>query len=108
MGFANSSIVIQRLDAPQRRPDSIRSGPADEFDHRLAINVVRAMGPEVLRRAFTLENLHWLCRLCHRRKTGPDRRLARRLESFRSGVVRLGHFLREIVPIRGEVYKFKG
>ena len=33
------------------------AGPADELDHRLAINVARAMGPEALRRAFTLENL---------------------------------------------------
>ena len=29
-------------------------GPAAELDHRLAINVARAMGPEALRRAFTL------------------------------------------------------
>ena len=52
-------------------------GPAAELDHRLAINVARAMGPEALRRAFTLENLHWLCSSCHRRKTRLDRRLAR-------------------------------
>ena len=52
-------------------------GPAAELDHRLAINVARAMGPEALRRAFTLENLHWLCSPCHRRKTRLDRRLAR-------------------------------
>ena len=51
--------------------------PAAELDHRLAINVARAMGPEALRRAFTLENLHWLCSSCHRRKTRLDRRLAR-------------------------------
>ena len=48
-------------------------GPAAELDHRLAINVARAMGPEALRRAFTLENLHWLCSSCHRRKTRLDR-----------------------------------
>ena len=53
------------------------AGPADELDHRLAINVARAMGPEALRRAFTLENLQWLCSSCHRRKTIADRRLAR-------------------------------
>ena len=52
-------------------------GPAAELDHRLAINVARAMGPEALRRAFTLENLQWLCSPCHRRKTRLDRRLAR-------------------------------
>ena len=52
-----------------------------ELDHRLAINVARAMGPEALRRAFTLENLHWLCGSCHRRKTRLDRRLARFLSA---------------------------
>ena len=52
-------------------------GPAAELDHRLAINVARAVGPEALRRAFTLENLQWLCSSCHRRKTRLDRRLAR-------------------------------
>ena len=57
------------------------SGPAAELDHRLAINVARAMGPEALRRAFTLENLHWLCSSCHRRKTRLDRRLARFLSA---------------------------
>ena len=45
------------------------AGPADELDHRLAINVARARGPQALRRAFTLENLQWLCSSCHRRKT---------------------------------------
>ena len=36
------------------------AGPADELDHRLAINVAQALGPQALRRAFTLENLQWL------------------------------------------------
>ena len=49
-------------------------GPAAELDHMLAINVARALGPEALRRAFTLENLQWLCSSCHRRKTRLDRR----------------------------------
>ena len=57
------------------------AGPAAELDHRLAINVARAMGPEALRRAFTLENLQWLCSSCHRRKTRLDRRLARFLSA---------------------------
>ena len=55
------------------------AGPADELDHRLAINVARALGPQALRRAFTLENLQWLCQQCHRRKTRLDRCLARYL-----------------------------
>ena len=57
------------------------AGPADELDHRLAINVARALGPQALRRAFTLENLQWLCSSCHRRKTRLDRCLARYLRT---------------------------
>lgn len=52
------------------------AGPADELDHRLAISVARALGPQALRRAFTLENLQWLCRSCHQRKTREDLSLA--------------------------------
>ena len=52
---------------------------AEELDHRLAIEVARALGQDALMRAFTLENLQWLCRECHRRKTRLDRRLARYL-----------------------------
>ena len=51
-------------------------GRATELDHRLAINVARALGPDALKRAFTIENLHWMCRECHRRKTRVDRKLA--------------------------------
>ena len=32
-------------------------------------------------RAFTLDNLRWLCRSCHRRKTRQDRRLANFLDA---------------------------
>ena len=62
--------------------------PADELDHRLAINVARAMGPEALRRAFTLENLQFLCSSCHRRKTRMDRRLARFLSACSDGLAK--------------------
>ena len=51
--------------------------PSDEMDHRLAIEVARALGPEALLRAFTPDNLRWLCRDCHRRKTDQDRWLAK-------------------------------
>ena len=37
------------------------------------------MGPAALRRAFVQENLRWLCRECHLRKTRFDRLLARYL-----------------------------
>ena len=46
-------------------------------DNRLAINVARALGAAAMLRAFTLDNLRWLCRSCHRRKTRQDRRLAK-------------------------------
>ena len=52
-------------------------GSADELDHLLAINVARALCPAALRRAFTLENLPWLCSECHGRKTSLDRTLSR-------------------------------
>ena len=54
-------------------------GAAAELDHRLSIKVAPALGPDALMRAFTLENLQWLCRECHRRKSRLDRRLARYL-----------------------------
>ena len=41
----------------------------DEMDYRLAIEVARALGPAAMLRAFTSDNLRWLCRSCHRRKT---------------------------------------
>ena len=72
--------------APGQHPDEIQhtlceicGNPSDEMDHRLAIEVARALGPAAMLRAFTLENLQWLCRECHRRKTRLDRRLARYL-----------------------------
>ena len=52
-------------------------GPSDEIDHRLAIEVARALGPAAMLRAFTPENLRFLCRSCHRRKTRQDRKLAK-------------------------------
>ena len=47
------------------------------MDHKLSIEVARALGPAAMLRAFTLDNLRWLCRSCHRRKTRQDRRLAK-------------------------------
>ena len=59
----------------------IRRKGADERDHRLAIEVARTLGPAAMLRAFTPDNLRWLCRSCHRRKTGQDRRLAKFLSA---------------------------
>ena len=41
------------------------AGPSAKLDHKLVINVARALGLEALRRAFVQENLRWLCRPCH-------------------------------------------
>ena len=74
--------------ASRQKPNGIQvtmceicSGAPDEIDHRLAINVARALGPAALRRAFVQENLRWLCHECHRRKTRLDWRLARYLRA---------------------------
>ena len=97
--------------ASGQKPDQMQvtmcegcGGAADEVDHRLAINVARALGPQALRRAFTQENLRWLCHECHRRKTRLDWRLARylrdcsmdwrrALRALRTNRVWIGEFL---------------
>ena len=43
--------------------------------------VARALGPDALKRAFTDEDLRWLCHDCHRRKTALDRRVVRYLRA---------------------------
>ena len=55
--------------------------PSDEMDHRLAIEVALMLGPAAMLRAFTPDNLRWLCRSCHRHKTKQDRRLAKFLSA---------------------------
>ena len=59
----------QHPDEIQHTLCEICGNPSDEMDHRLAIEVARALGPAAMLRAFTPENLRWLCRSCHRRKT---------------------------------------
>ena len=71
----------QHPDEIQHTLCEICGEPPDEIDHRLAIGVARALGPAAMLRAFTLDNLRWLCRSCHRRKTRQDRRLAKFLTS---------------------------
>ena len=62
-------------------PFSMCGDPSDEMDHRLAIEVTRALGPAAMLRAFTPDNLRWLCRDFHRRKTRQGRRLAKFLSA---------------------------
>ena len=71
----------QHPDEIQHTLCEICGDPSDEMDHRLAIEVARALGPAAMLRAFTLDNLRWLCRSCHRRKTRQDRRLAKFLSA---------------------------
>ena len=71
----------QHPDEIQHTLCEICGDPSDEMDHRLAIEVARALGPAAMLRAFTLDNLRWLCRDCHRRKTRQDRRLAKFLSA---------------------------
>ena len=71
----------QHPDEIQRTLCEICGDPPDEIDHRLAIEVARALGPAAMLRAFTLDNLRWLCRSCHRHKTRQDRRLAKFLSA---------------------------
>ena len=66
----------QHPDEMQRTLCEICGGPSEEMDHRLSIRVAHALGPAAMLRAFTLDNLRWLCRSCHRRKTTGARRPA--------------------------------
>ena len=72
------AVFLHDICAP---PQATSGNPSDEMDHRLAIEVARALGPAAMLRAFTPDNLRWLCRGCHRRKTGQDRRLAKFLSA---------------------------
>ena len=71
----------QHPDEIQHTLCEICGDPSDEIDHRLAIEVARALGLAAMLRAFTLDNLRWLCRDCHRRKTRQDRLLAKFLSA---------------------------
>ena len=60
-----------------------------EIDHRTALSVARqleAMGDRKWWRAWTVGNLRWLCRPCHREKTNSDRAWVAELKTRREGV----------------------
>ena len=61
---------IQHTPRDMRRPVRRDGPPAGDKDSQ-------ALGPAAMLRAFTLDNLRWLCRSCHRRKTRQYRRLAK-------------------------------
>ncbi len=45
-----------------------------QLDHHTALSVAFEQGPREFVRAFLLDNLRWLCRACHVKKTADDRR----------------------------------
>ena len=58
--------------------------PGEELDHVTALVVAYASGDErQVLRAYTLDNLQWLCRRCHAEKSGNDRRTANNLKHGR-------------------------
>ena len=71
-----------------RAPCEECGGDGQELDHRLALSVAWARGnPRAILRAYTLQNLRWLCIGCHREKTRADRReLARINRAAKAGV----------------------
>ena len=80
-------LKLYRVAAGQH-PDEIQhtlceicGNPSDKMDHRLAIEVARPLGPAAMLRAFTPDNLCWLCRGCHRHKTRQDWQLAKFLSA---------------------------
>lgn len=85
----------QHPDEIQKTLCEICGDPSDEIDHRLSIEVARALGSAALLRAFTLDNLRFLCRSCHRRKTRQDRKLARFLRACSLDWRRTGQMVRQ-------------
>ncbi len=66
----------QKSDRIETDLCEICGSEADELDHRLSITVAKTLGISALIRAFTPQNLRWLCQQCHRQKTRQDRLLA--------------------------------
>ena len=55
----------------------------DVFDHKLSVALAFARGnPREIIRAYTLDNLQWLCVDCHKAKTADD---VRRISNLRAG-----------------------
>ena len=83
--YCLDSYLVASGQKPQVQETMCEScgGAADELDYSLTINVARALGPVALKRAFTQEDLHWICRECHLRKTRFDRLLALYLRACR-------------------------
>ena len=63
---ANGQPLVPHSDCPCGRP-------GQEVDHRDALVLAWTSGePRRLLRAYSLDNLMWLCHDCHRAKTRPD------------------------------------
>ena len=60
--------------------------PGNELDHELALSVAKLLGSRRLRlRSVLRDNLRWLCRDCHARKTASDRKLLAAIRREPSG-----------------------
>lgn len=57
-------------------------GPGQEIDHRLALGIAVRLPRRYWVKAWWLGNLQWLCRECHARKSGRDRRIMRLLDAL--------------------------
>ena len=56
--------------------------PGAELDHIVPCRLAARQGKRPFVRAFLPENLQWLCRGCHKRKTAADRRAMAQLDRY--------------------------
>ena len=56
-------------------------GVSLEMDHILAIKVAERLGKRFYVRAFTPDNIWWICRECHKAKTRFDRMVMRQIDN---------------------------
>ena len=73
---AAAAQSLRYLWAQGKRPDCPCGQPGQELDHKDALILAWTSGdPRRLVRAYSLDNILWLCRPCHREKTTNDLRL---------------------------------
>ena len=91
----NTCVVWHSITRGQRRsvggqwvvkPQSCPCGqPAQELDHHTPVMLAARRGIRSYVRAFLPENLQWLCRECHRRKTKEDAAAIARVKRLAQG-----------------------
>lgn len=75
---------------PAERKCSGCGAAGSEVDHALPLGAAHQMGHRWHARALLPDNLQWLCRRCHVKKTARDRRLITMLRTRQPGTARLG------------------